>query len=222
MSFTDFTIRTGTEGWTEACRMTKCIKPTTTVKEFSKTLDLYALRAEAEGGYTVLAKAAEMGNVALIEHIVNIGGKVLLLIGNNSNYWPISPLHCACKCVDLQAGFFAAKKLIQLGTSINLVGRLMCNRGNGYTLEFTSTPLEKALELGCTKIAAMLLRLGGIFRNLNEKQLATLEEVKKELMNSQELLFKMQMTETQGASSRGSQLHLGYQRKVNLSLLFSV
>ena len=171
--------------------MTDYVTPKTTVKEFSRFLDpQFSLDTGGKFGKTVLAAVAEKGNVPLIEFIVKRGGKGLLSIACNGGF---SPLHYACVCPDKEAGYLAAKKLVQLGTPINLV-----REGGGST-----TPLEIALGKGQNpKIAVMLIKLGGIIarkenllsHNIPETaKRATWEAAKKEFVREQEKLFLFKM-----------------------------
>jgi len=200
MNFTDLivTAQSTTSQLRTATQLCDFIKPTTTAEEFSDELAKYPdfkLNYGGQLGYTVLAQAAYKGNAALIEHIVNLGDKTLFFIGTYSYH---SPLHCACSCENVDAGYLAAKKLVQLGAPINIVHEYWCENEDGVEeVHFFNTPLEHALSKGCIKITAMLLRIGGIVPKITEKKLATYESAKKELMTKQEMLFKAQTNDTQ-------------------------
>ena len=98
-------------------------------------------------------------------------------------------MHIACRF----SQYFAAKKLIQLGTPINIVRKNEYKNGQ-KEINYDATPLETALEAGCAKIAAMLIRLGGIFRieRMNAKCQTTLEEAKKRYQSGNEYLEESQ------------------------------
>ena len=144
-------------------------------------------------GLTALALAALEGNVALITFIVKTGGKDLLLIGDCFG----TPLHWACLCSNKEKGYLAAKKLIQLGSPVNIANVLEQKNSDGILqLDFRDTPFETALQRECIQIATMILRLGGIARpdHYSEKSIATLEATRKEIMKENVMLFKLIMS----------------------------
>ena len=166
------------------------IQADTTPAEFDTKrgeFPLYRLYYGGKCNWTALAVAASKGNIPLIEHIFAIGGKSLLFMANFSHE---TPLHCACACEDQEKGYLAAKKLIQLGTPVNIAEKLEIDGGNGF---YFQKPLDTALANGNIKIATMLLRLGGIAKLVDPspKMLATLEEARKQIMTDNEKLFKI-------------------------------
>lgn len=130
---------------------------------------------------TLLCVVAQEGNFALIDHIVKDEGTSLLTVANRHGY---APLHCAILCENPENGYLAAKKLVQLGTPINLVHQFE-DVTTGIIIG--ETPLELALLRGKTKIATMLLRLGGLARLRPEMQ-ATFDAA---MMTENEVLFKL-------------------------------
>ena len=169
------------------------IADTTTVEKFSKEMEKhpgYKLDMLGLHGTTVLSTAALVGNVALITFIVETGGKDLLYLEDVYG----APLHSACVCSNLENGYLAAKRLIQLGSPVNIANVVEQENSDGsIQLDFKVTPLEMALLLGNIQITTLLLRLGGIARldHCSEKSKATLEAAKKEIMTENEKLFKM-------------------------------
>jgi len=108
--------------------------------------------------------------------------------------------------------------LVKLGTPINIVQKSEKKHQDGGHIEiiYGPTPLETALWMGCTKIAAMLIRLEGFAResNMNETSRVTLESAKKELMTEQEMLFKAQMTRTEELTKDTSNYILSISQKL--------
>ena len=97
---------------------------------------------------TPLHYAAFHGNVELIVFLVNLLGKNSLIVRDCAEYIPIDH---AMYCKDYDKKYLATRKIMQLGTPINVI--------------FEYTPLESTLwKEGDIKIAAMLLRMGGIVR----------------------------------------------------------
>ena len=123
---------------------------------------------------TPLAAAAGSGNIPLMEHIFAKGGEPLFTAGN---FW--SPLHRAC-CYKIDSkALKAAKKLLQLGSPVNIFKAL----NNGRTV----TPLDVAIDNKNFKTAGFLLRQGGVV----SVEQGNLEEAKKEMMPDNLKLFKM-------------------------------
>ena len=177
MSFTDYTTKPGNNHPHHAIELTQFITSETKAKEFSEKLAAYPqyeLNSGGRHGLTVLASAALHGNVDLIDHIVKLDKSLLYV----QDYSGRSPLHCAC---EKETGFFAARKLIQLGTPVNIISKT-----NGAESE---TPLDTALHKKGTNIAHMLLRMGGKTQTMSDTP--EYEAAKKEMMTKQEKLFKM-------------------------------
>jgi ankyrin repeat protein len=176
------------------------IKSTTIPKNFSEEmakLSNYRLKMGTRSSIPALSMAAFRGNVDLIDHIVKIGGKALLTVGDCMEEG--SPLHWACSCSNFETGYLAAKKLIQLGAPINIAQKFEQKDSKGnIQIEVYETPLEIALgKIGRTKIATLLLRLGGIARAeylKNPRAQRNLEAAKKKIMTENEKLFKMGMS----------------------------
>lgn len=127
-------------------------------------------------GETALHLAAIRGNVDLIDYIVKLGGKKLLFIHTTNGN---SPLHHACVCEDKEAGYLAAKKLIQLGSPVNIGKKFNWPDDDSRKMEdiqkwegvkdIWKTPLESALYFNYddvinSKILKLLVRMGGIAR----------------------------------------------------------
>ena len=167
MNFSDFTIafESSKLAQVELKQLSSFINTHTTPEVFSNKMALYpnfTLKTGTLHGRTVLAMAAMNGNIALINHIVEIGGKQLLHIGDETGK---SPLHYACSCLDSEKGYNAAVELIRLGTPINIVKQFERKDSKGNTeIDFGDTPLECALRHACIKMTSLLLKQGGIFR----------------------------------------------------------
>lgn len=115
----------------------KIITRTTTTQEFdverAKNPD-FQLDNRGRNGHTSLTVAAEQGNVLLIEHIVRIGGTRLLDMGNDYGitplFWAVIGNHRA-----------AAKKLIELGSNVNIASSSGCKLPFDYDTCVRTTPL---------------------------------------------------------------------------------
>lgn len=117
-----------------ACEVNEFIRSQNpTPAEFDKkiaTLDNYKLENGDTHRVSALSTAASVGNVALIEHIVKIGGTHLLNMGDDCGMTPLfmavgdgcgmTPLFMAVECKDKEARYLAAKKLIDLGADVNI------------------------------------------------------------------------------------------------------
>ena len=101
---------------------------------------------------TPMHRAAKLGNVELIDFFALVGGTELLTLEDLCYQ---TPLKCAVSCEDAERGYLATKKLLQLGTPVNSCG------SNNPSLIYR-TPLESALMDGKIKIAALLIKMGGI------------------------------------------------------------
>lgn len=141
---------------------------------------------------TALSMWAKHGDLISINEVSD---KRLLRLGDAIGR---TPLHYTCLCLNAENGYLAAKKLIQLGSPINLVKKFerKDHRGN-IQIDFSDTPLEFALRNGAIKIAALLLRLEGIARPelFYNKEHEMLDDAKKEIMTCSEKLFKLGIAE---------------------------
>lgn len=146
----------------------------------------YTLSAGDARGTTALGAAAYKGNAKLIHHIVTSGDKSLFYLADSAGQ---SALHLAIDCNDKEAGYLAAKQLIQLGMPVNIVKKTHIF---GATF-FNETPLEKALAVGHVKIAALLLRMHAVARpeKLDATSKETLALSIKEIISENENLFNM-------------------------------
>lgn len=118
----------------------------TTVEEFNKLLEKYPGYKIENCGYKLgthaLSRAAYVGNVKLIYHIVmNLKGKHLLNLGDGEGW---TPLYFAGNCPDLKRSFEASKLLLSLGADPNIAS----NDDPSYPEIFPaqSTPLYLAIE----------------------------------------------------------------------------
>lgn len=126
-----------------------------------------------------LNRAARDGNIYEIKRIVDIEGPLSFLQGDYLQY---TPLHATALCKDQKSGYFAAKKLLQLGCPVNIAG----------DAHHVFTPLDIALDKGKLKIAVLLLRNGGIpLKHHSCKSKETLGCAKKRIMKKTELIFAM-------------------------------
>ena len=148
----------------DAFELNECIKNNTNCQEFNlchQRLADHRLTYGGVCGWNALGTAAFQGNVPLIYHIVQIGGKELLHLGN-SNGW--TPLYCAANCPDPENGFLTAKALLSLGAKINTATSLSSfSYYKGYTPKM-ATPLwaaaSKAQNLNLVKL--LLINGGAI------------------------------------------------------------
>jgi ankyrin repeat protein len=179
------------------------IDANTTPQEIFEYLKTPSVSIHSKGtprGFTIFAKAAYMGNVDLIDCIYTLGGKALLFTPDESGAFP---LHMACRRKN-DLGCAAAKKLVQLGTPVNIRNDSFKDIEFNIKLRNQSdkNPLEEAINYKNIKTAAMLLRLGGIAReeikgygiNVNKFYNNILETAKKEIMTDNEKLFKCGMS----------------------------
>ena len=108
---------------------------------------------------TALGRTAFQGNVALIHHIVQKGGKDLLCLGNESGW---TPLYCAANCLSTEKGFLAAKALLSLGAEINTATFLETfNQTEGGTPSMATPLWAAAVKTQNIKLVKLLLIHGG-------------------------------------------------------------
>lgn len=155
----------------------------------------YTLSSGSKNQQTALGKSALVGNVALIDHIMQKEDPSSLpFLGTTC----LTPLHCAIKCENKEKGHQVAKRLIQFRAPINIVTEVF------YGKSYSMTPLEMALKEGNIPIAATLLRAGGIvreeFRNpiKNPEVPGNLKKAEEliELQNQKAIFFKLQHQKT--------------------------
>lgn len=101
------------------------------------------------GIQTALGRAAATGNLSLIDYMVRKAGKELLFLCDEEGR---IPLHQTVLCKDLDKGLLAARKLIQLGTPIDMKTYL----GNMKGINL----LELAIMNSSKNIVILCLRLG--------------------------------------------------------------
>ena len=183
MNFTDFLIphEYSIFTWTNADHIVNMIQSDTSRNDFLKEMEKYpkyTLQTAGYDGNVALIRAANKGNLDLIDLIVEIGGKTILNVGNQQGE---APLHSAILCSDPEKGYLAVKKLIDLGSPVNIIQQST----------HAVTPLESALNNGCIKIAILLLRFGGIARLKKLKDPQSLESARKKIMTQSEKLFKL-------------------------------
>lgn len=127
------------------------VEKDTTPEEFDQLLEGESDKILELGGrinWTILAVASIKGNVALIRHIVEKGGKKLLSLGNIHG---MTPLYATAKlCEDPEAAFQASKLLIELGADVNLATRTL------------KTALGAAAKTNNLKLVKLLLTHGAI------------------------------------------------------------
>jgi ankyrin repeat protein len=115
----------------------KIITRTTTPEQFdaerAKNPD-YQLDNQGCSGHFSLTTAAEQGNVLLIEHIVRIGGPRLLDMGSETGitplFWAVIGNHRS-----------AAKKLIELGSNVNVISIVGCRLSFDFGITKATTSL---------------------------------------------------------------------------------
>jgi ankyrin repeat protein len=152
----------------------------TTKEQFSEKLSLYPNFKLDSGGrhdYTLLAVAAERGNMDIIDKIIEIGDASLLFIGND---YGESPLHCAIKNHQFNSHEII-KKLIKWGTPVDI-------RKN----DDSETPLSMALMYTRVTVSSIFLRLGAA---IPKKYIGSevLESAKQKMMTETEKQFSMGM-----------------------------
>lgn len=140
-------------------QVTNLIKKNTTSEEFDKTIAsiaTYRLENGGRCGWNALGAASDRGNVRLINHIVAIGGRHLLELGNCFGW---TPLFCAVNSENPEDGYAAAKELIRLGANVNVATSMGCSDSQqGYT-PYAATPLWAAAEKSKNpKLVKLLLR----------------------------------------------------------------
>lgn len=131
----------------------------TTPEEFEEmraNTPSYQLTDGARCGYTTLAVAAMRGNIRLIEHVVRTGGKELLELGDD---FGATPLFVAIEENQTQA----AKKLILLGSNVNMATNLDCPKRKEQHVPPGATPLWAAAERAKSiALVKLLLRNGAV------------------------------------------------------------
>jgi len=149
----------------------------------------YTLDSGTDEYQTALGKAALVGNIALVNHIMQKGDISLLSLTNKTCR---TPLHSAIECENKEKGHKVAKRLLQLGTPVNIVKEIFFRKC------YSMTPLELSLAKEYIPTVATLLRAGGIARpdyiSRDKKFLGILEKAK-ELIQTQDkkaALFKLQ------------------------------
>lgn len=199
MGTISYTISSNYDRGGEATRINNSIESDTTVEDFSnvcKNNPGYSFdKGQLKTGITPLARAAYKGNVALIEHIAKNGNDSLFSIADNVDGQ--TPLHWAIRCEDEEKGYLAAKKLIQMKAPIKIVTRyhmgtwgVMPKTPSPKGASLTETPLELALQLEKTRIAALLLLMGDANAKVNDPiSLCTLEKAEAIVRAKCEKLF---------------------------------
>lgn len=173
MSSISFSIKPQTTDCQGAYDLIRAIKADTKPEEFLKELEKfpnYKLNKSITNSYfestTLLHHAARLGNIALIELIVKIGGVSLLTLEDTKFN---TPLHSAINFCKKERKYFTISKLIELGTPINIVHKQEVKVEGGVSKTiYHLTPFELALKIGNLKIAAFLQVIGGIIPPLNE------------------------------------------------------
>lgn len=156
---------------TGGLEMTTFINEKTTSEEFDqrcKHYPEYRLNKGGKNGWHALQAAAAEGNLPLIEHIVAIGGKELLHLGNQEKS---SPLACAIEAEKPEHAYPAVKKLLELGANPNI--------GEGLR-----TPLYMAIEMEHPneQVVEILLRHGGyVYPCPSAKGLKVLKKVQNQV-----------------------------------------
>ena len=155
-------IRSNNSGF-GAGEVASFIKENTTCEQFDaflKERPNYRLNYGGNDGWNALGVAALVGNVALIHHIVRIGGKPLIHLGNLLGW---TPLYCAANCSDSEKGLMAAKTLLSFGAEVNTATSLDWEGLEGGMTPKMATPLwaaaSKAQNLNLVKF---LLINGGV------------------------------------------------------------
>lgn len=172
------------------------IRTDTTPLQFDEMLrsePTYSLTMGGSYGSTSLGKAALYGNVALVHHIVAIGGRQLLDLGNSNG---CTPLLSALNCINLSTAFPTAKALIRLGSDVNLAAVTAHNSVHG-NIPSEATPLWLAVELIKDLRCVKLLIKHGAVANPALSTVGTKfveiakEEIKKEKAAKRQILAGM-------------------------------
>jgi ankyrin repeat protein len=138
--------------WPGNWKLTRFIEKNTTHQEFDKQRSAYPNHQLSHGsgcGYTVLAAAAEIGNNALLLHIIGIADKTLLNTGDCEGR---TPLHFAVN----QHQYEAVKNLIHHNADVNISTKLW------------ETPLRVAAETHNLAMVFLLLRNGALLPTCKE------------------------------------------------------
>lgn len=133
--------------------VTTTIKKHTTVENFKSLLcevgDRYQLHFGGRCGWNALGTASFVGNIPVMQYILEIGGRALLNLGNEFGW---TPLYCAVEgnqkeAVQLLLDNFANPEIATSSWSGNT------SRGN---TEKGTTPLQCAVKHGYKDIADLL------------------------------------------------------------------
>lgn len=154
-----------------AMQMTCFIEPNTAVDAFDEKKRAleeshgYELTFGGRCGWNVLGAATITGNIALIEHIVRVGGKDLM---DYANIYGNTALHIAAYENDFNKACLISKKLIQLGAQINIcsIDTKIKNR----------TPLIVAANKSNLQLVKLLLKNGAIVPDNVNEQLDTVQQ----------------------------------------------
>ncbi|MES2272765.1 MAG: ankyrin repeat domain-containing protein [Chlamydiota bacterium] len=163
-----------------ASQMVNFIQLNTTPQEFDterKKYPNYQLTYGGRIGWNALGSAADEGNVELVEHIVQIGGKALIELGNFVGF---TPLFCATR----NNHYLTAKKLIELGANVN-IGTFRDSDGEKRNTLEGSTPLwAAAQEARNVALVRLLLKKGAVAEPALESEgLKILDQAQKEIAN---------------------------------------
>ncbi len=131
-----------TVGDQDASRVIQSITKDTTPEEFDancRCLPEYRLFFGGIGGWNALGAAAHMGNIRLVRHISQIGGRGLVDLGHEFGH---TPLFLAVRYKQYQA----AETLIRLNANVNLATSMGCADSSLGDVPYGATPLWQAVQ----------------------------------------------------------------------------
>lgn len=141
---------------------------------------------EGRLNWTALSCASKKGNALLAQYIIECGGPSLMTTGTLNELFP---LHYAVTCKSSKRGYKTVEKLIQLGNPVNLVGTSRKEIAGIVHYDNGPTALEVAIRLNRSKIASLLIRMGGIVTNKALMKTKTAKKALKRIKNENEKLF---------------------------------
>lgn len=147
-----------------AFKIIRFIKATTTPKEFeeyrkSKEFVEYCPNYQiSDGGENscnnVFCQCAQVGNAILLEYLLETYGKMFANVGNKFGH---TPIYCATKCNEEDAGLECVKVLLRFGGDPTITTALSCGGSSVLTHQGAST-LDNCVALKREKILVFLKR----------------------------------------------------------------
>lgn len=183
MSSITYCTRCVDPGQGDASRIISGVTQETTPNQLDimlKSFPRYTFDQGGQYGQTLLARAAQLGNLKLIVHIVRKGGNGLLDLGNVQGD---TPLFAVASCQNPQRAVLAARTLLNLGANVNIASRLLLNAGIPEKQSMGPTVLEEVAS--CTNnmdLIKLFLQKGAVLsRPIHEPALSRIEQALREL-----------------------------------------